>query len=518
MPRPRATRGCHGRERPEYRATLTGSVTVEAPVIADSDMRPAAAEIGRGATAGSRECVEPGAARSRPSRPGGYAAKAEVAPPVTLDRGFWTIVGYAVAVGVLGGFAGLLTLWVINLGSRWSTDARPGWFGGHWWWVAVTAAAGLVVGLLRRITRLPAEVPGLFEDLRAEWVDPRLVPGTVAVSVLSLISGASVGPEKVLGTMGGGAGSWIARRRRLDDENSQVTALAGVAGIFGGLFSSPVIVVMLILEVARPGGHRFSKTLIASIAAGTVSFGSYFAVAGAVFLGAYQVPTYSFADWQLLAGIPLGLFAAVVTILVATCVVLASQLFARLKVPMMAKSTVGGIAFGVVGVAVPLTMFSGGDQLGSVLKHQGTLGAGLCVAILIAKVFTYAVSQGSGFVGGPIFPALFIGGTAGIIAHQAVPGVPLGLAFSCLLPAVLGSLAAAPFAMVLMAAFLTRGGVLQTAPVLITVVTAFLTVDGMRYLLGGRRPGWVPAGLASWATRSTPSSPPPSSMTGRVEA
>jgi hypothetical protein len=37
---------------------------------------------------------------------------------------------------------------------KWYADSDPGWFGGHWWWVAVTAAAGVVVGL-RRLMRLP---------------------------------------------------------------------------------------------------------------------------------------------------------------------------------------------------------------------------------------------------------------------------------------------------------------------------------------------------------------------------
>jgi H+/Cl- antiporter ClcA len=155
-------------------------------------------------------------------------------------------------------------------------------------------------------------------------------------------------------------------------------------------------------------------------------------------------------------------------------------------VPTIVKSALGGLTFGIVGVALPLTMFSGGEQLTSVLKHANSLGLGLCIAILIAKMLMYAVSQGSGFVGGPIFPSLFIGGTAGVVVHQAIPGVPLGLGFSCLLPAVLGSLAAAPFAMVLMAAFLTRVGPLQSFPILITVVTAFLCVEGMKYLLASR--------------------------------
>jgi hypothetical protein len=65
-----------------------------------------------------------------------------------------------------------------------------------------------------------------------------------------------------------------------------------------------VIVVLLILEVARPGGQRLTKTLAAEIVASSVSFGIYFAIAGAVFLDDYQVPQYKFEDWQLLAGIP----------------------------------------------------------------------------------------------------------------------------------------------------------------------------------------------------------------------
>jgi H+/Cl- antiporter ClcA len=416
----------------------------------------------------------------------GAMLESAAAPPVTRKREFWVLVGYAAALGVFGAFAGLVSLGAIKFGSRWSTDSGPGWFDGHWWWVAVTAAVGVVVGLLRRLTRLPQEVPGLFDDLKAEHFDAGLVPGIMAVSAVSLIGGASVGPEKVLATMGGGAGSWMARRRGLGKEDSEVNTLAGIAGIFGGVFSSPMIVVMMILEVARPGGHRFSKTLVTDIVAGSVSFGIYFAIAGAVFLGAYQVPRYPFEDWQLLAGIPLGLFGALVTSLAAGLMMLASRLFARLKIPAIAKSALGGTMFGIVGVALPLTMFSGGAQLTSVLKDARTLGLGLCIAILIAKMLTYAVSQGSGFVGGPILPTLFIGGTAGVIVHQAIPGVPLGLAFSCLLTAVLGALAAAPFSMVLMAVFLTRVGVLQTAPILIAVVTAFLGVEGMKYLLASR--------------------------------
>ena len=91
--------------------------------------------------------------------------------------------------------------------------------------------------------------------------------------------------------------------------------------------------------------------------------------------------------------------------------------------------------FGAIGVALPLTMFTGSDQLKTALDDAGTMSVGLLIALVIAKQCTFAVSQASGFVGGPIFPALFIGGTAGILVHAVLPGVPLGLAFTCMLAA-----------------------------------------------------------------------------------
>ena len=391
--------------------------------------------------------------------------------------------GYALGLGVFGAGAALLFMGLIGFGNNWYTASDPDWFGGHWWWVAVTAAAGVVVGLLRRLTHLPAKVPSLIDDLEHAQVDLPSVPGIVAVSAASLIGGASLGPEQALGSMGGGAGQWVSRRRGLDHEDDEVNTLAGFAGAYGGLFSSTVIVVMLILEVSRPGGQRMAKTLVATIVSSSVSFGIYFLVAGAFFLDAYRVPSYEFEDWQLLAGIGLGLFAAVVVTLLVTVIKLAVVAFDRLPGPAIIRPVIGGVAFGIVGVILPLTMFTGSAQLKTVLETGGTLGAGFLAALVVAKILTFAVSEASGFVGGPIFPALFIGGTAGMLAHQVFPDLPLGLTFTCMLAAVPGAMISAPFAVVLLAAFMTQVGALQTAPILIAVITAFLAIESVKYVV-----------------------------------
>ena len=406
--------------------------------------------------------------------------------PFTRQPDFWILMAYAVALGIFGAFAGLVFMGVIRVGGDWYTDSNPGWFEGHWWWVAIAAAAGVGVGLLRRFTRLPEQIPGLIADLKEGDVNPRLVPGIVVVSAVSLIGGASLGPEKALGSMGGGAGNWASRRRGLGTEDRQVNTLSGFAGAYGGLFSSVVIVVMLIMEVARPGGQRLTKALVGTIVASSVSFGVYFAIAGSVFLDAYAVPPYEYEDWQLLAGVAFGLLAAVLVTLLGVIMKLASRLFDRVK-PGVVRSTIGGAVFGLVGVALPLSMFTGSDQLGTVIKDAGTLSVGLLVALVIAKILTFAVSQASGFIGGPIFPAMFIGGTAGVAVHEVFTSVPMGLAFTCMLAAVPGSLVLAPFSMVLLAAFMTQVGALQTAPILIAVVTAFLAIEGVKYQVARRK-------------------------------
>lgn len=82
-----------------------------------------------------------------------------ISPPVTRKPEFWALLAWAGLLGVSGAFAALVFVGVITLGGRWYSDSDPGWFGGHWWWVAVGAAAGAAVGVARRLTGLPWTTP-----------------------------------------------------------------------------------------------------------------------------------------------------------------------------------------------------------------------------------------------------------------------------------------------------------------------------------------------------------------------
>jgi len=393
------------------------------------------------------------------------------------------LIAYALILGVIGAFLGLVFLGLVAFGSKWFVATNVGWMGGEWWWVAVTAGAGLIVGILHRVLNLPDKTPGVIADLQAGHADPALVPGILFTSAVSLMGGASLGPEKALGSTVGGLGSWLSRRRGLTDDQIETNTFSGFAGAYGGLLSSPVVVVMLILELSRPGGEKFTRILVNTAIAASVSFGVYFAIAGSVFLDLYPVPPYTFESWQLLVGVALGIVAAGLAMGVVLAVAVMTQVFARSRLPRIAKPVIGGIAFGLIGVALPLTMFTGTDQLTTVLADASGMGLGLVLALIVGKMLAFAVSQASGFVGGPIFPALFIGGTAGVAVNLLFPDIPLALAFSCMLAAVVGGLASAPFAMVLLAGLLTQVGALQSAPILLAVISSYVTVEGTGFLV-----------------------------------
>src|SRR6478609_5427534 len=162
---------------------------------------------------------------------------------LTRSPGFWTLMRYAVLFGVVLAFAALAYLGLVSGGTDlWFTLPKdPGWLDGHLWWVAVTAGAGVVVGVLRRVFRLPTKLAGTVEELKDQRVEPSTALQGVAVSLVSLVGGASLGPEQGLGMLGGGLGTWVSERRGLDDDMRGTNTLTGMSASYGGLLSSPIL-------------------------------------------------------------------------------------------------------------------------------------------------------------------------------------------------------------------------------------------------------------------------------------
>jgi len=440
-----------------------------------------------------------------PSTPGGSPSSGSDFVALTRSPGFWTTIGYAVLSGIVLAFAALAFLGLVTGGSKlwFELPKNPGWLDGSLWWVAVTAGAGVIVGVLRRVFGLPAKLPGTVAEMKEKHVEPSVVPGAVVVSLVSLVGGASLGPEDALGKMGGGLGTWLSERRKLSKDVQETNTLSAMSGAYGGLLASPILATILVLELAAVRARLFVETMVASLVSASVAFAIYLPIAGSTFVGIFDVPSYKYEDWHLLAAIPLGLVAGLLALITVVAIGLMTKLAAPLAKRPIIRATIGGIVFGLVGVALPLTLFTGTDQLPTVISDGASLGAGLLIAVVFAKILVFAVCEATGFVGGPFLVMLFTGGTAGIAAHVLIPGLPEGLAFATMFAALPGSLVAAPFSLILLAALTTQIGILETAPVAIAVVTSYLAVSGTGTLQALMKRASKPAGPSTKPARSS---------------
>jgi H+/Cl- antiporter ClcA len=401
--------------------------------------------------------------------------------PFARNPKFWRLCGYAVVIGLFGGVATWVFTKVVAEGTKvlWPDEIDYEFLGGEVWWIGVIAGAGLVVGLLRRLTRVPEDVQGAFPQIEGRRIDYRTAPQTVLVSAISLIGGASVGPFDAGTRQGGAFAEWLSSRRKLPEDMREVNALSGINGGIGALLTAPFIALLFVMELARPKSGRYYFVLIPNLIAATFGFFVFFAIAGVGFLELFKVPTYEPEIWHFAAAIPLGAVAAAITMMLGLTMRALKALLAPLENQIVLRATLGGAVLGLVAFLIPLTIASGKDQLVQAIGDFRGLGTALLVVAVLAKIFAMAVSITTGFIGGAVMPTLFIGGAAGLAAHLIVPGLPLGLTFSALLVAVPGATVKAPFAMILLAAFTVGIGPIATAPAGVAVITAYLLTSGL---------------------------------------
>lgn len=395
------------------------------------------------------------------------------------DRHFWNITGWATGFGlVMGGVALVWLLVVEKLPQElWGDPADNDFAGGRWWWILLATGVGLLVGLLRRWLTA-AEQPDLFKEIGEAHVDHKVVPASVGVSAVSLLGGASLGPEGGLGLLGGGLGDWVSKRIGADPETRRAHTLTGMAGAFGALFTAPLLGPLMIFETVRPGADRPTERLIPTVVAATLGFAVLYPVIGYTFLHIYDLPSYDLEVWHLFAAVGVGVMGAIVAVVTGVTIKLFARVAGGVGKHPVALAVAGGLAIGVLAYLLPLTLFSGSTALEVVLDDGPALGVGLLIATVLAKMVTFAVSLATGFIGGTVFPMLFIGGASGMVLHVLIPGIPAGLAVPAAMAAVPGAAVAIPFSLIAIVAFAVTLSPANTAPVGIAVLTSYLLVVG----------------------------------------
>jgi H+/Cl- antiporter ClcA len=392
---------------------------------------------------------------------------------------FWRITGWAGLLGLGMGAVGIGWLLLVEdlPHAMWGDPTDHGFAGGKLWWIPLATGFGFAVGLLRRWLTA-ARQPDLTAEIGEAHVDHEVVPASVAVSAVSLMGGASLGPEGGLGLLGGGLGDWVARRTGADPETRKAHTLTGMAGAFGGLFTAPLLGPLMIAEIARPGSDRPVERLIPTVVASTLGFAVLYPVIGHTFLDLYEVPGYDLEVWHMFAAVGVGVMGAVLAVLTGIMMKAGARLAGRASAHPVVLATAGGLFIGVMAYLLPLTLFSGSAELEVIVDEGPALGVGLLIAVIAGKVLTFAASVSTGFIGGTIFPMLFIGGAAGVALHVIIPGIPAGLAVPAAMAAVPGAAVAIPFSLIAIVAFAVTVDAANVAPIGIAVLTSYLVVMG----------------------------------------
>ncbi|HIF5909286.1 TPA: ion channel protein [Raoultella ornithinolytica] len=304
---------------------------------------------------------------------------------------------------------------------------------GQVWTIAVLTLTGIAVGLVVRFSPGHAGPDPATESLIGAPISTGALPGLVAALVLGLAGGVSLGPEHPIMVMNIALAVAIGSRLFPRVSSLDWTILAA-SGTIGALFGTPVAAALIFSQTLNssndvPLWDRLFAPLLAA-AAGALTTDLFFHPHFSLPIPVY--PQMHFVD--IISGAIVTLIAIAVGMVAVWCLPRLHALMNRLKNPVLTLG-LGGLLLGILGAAGGhITLFKGLEEMQQIALSQ-TLTAGDFLLIALVKLAALVIAAASGFRGGRIFPAVFVGVALGFMLHAHVDAVPAAITISC---AILG--------------------------------------------------------------------------------
>jgi H+/Cl- antiporter ClcA len=402
------------------------------------------------------------------------------------SKDYWKRMGWGLFLGLISAVGTFIFIMLTNLGqSLFFSNLTGSWtpFSGPWWIVVVMTVAGLLVGIIHRYT--PAQQLDTFEAMIRGYLDPKPVPSSLLASFISLIGGFSLGPEVPSGFLAAGLGSWISKKRKMDPGITRTNVLSSVSSAFGGLFSSPLAMLIILLETNHEQNVIYYGTLLIAGLAAVIGFALFYLFNGFNYgslLGILSPPAYDLRLWQLGASVLMGILA----VPFALIFLIFNKIFSRLVEPMKSKpvlrSTLGGFSLGLLAIVIPSSIGRGTTEMSIVTQQAPQIGVLLLVVFALVKLLALSGALNFGFIGGPIFPLLFVGSCLGAAINLIFPQIPVGLALGCMIVAVPAAIVPIPIALGTIGIIIIGLSPTNSLPVFIAALVSFSITHG---LLGG---------------------------------
>jgi H+/Cl- antiporter ClcA/CBS domain-containing protein len=290
--------------------------------------------------------------------------------------------------------------------------------------VIVPVAGGLIVGLMARFGSDKIRGHGIPEAIETIlFGESRLSPKVALLkpisSAVSIGSGGPFGAEGPIIMTGGAIGSLFAQMFRLSAAERKTLLVAGATAGMTGIFGTPIAAVMLAVEVLlfewKP--RSFVPVVVAVLV--SLAWRPLLIGGGPMFPFAAPTPPGS-SVVAIAAG--LGLATGVLAALLSVLLYAVEDGFHRLPVHWMWWPAIGAVGIALGGLVNVHVLGAGYGNIQALL--DGNVAVRLVVALLVIKAAVWLVALGSGTSGGILAPLLIIGGAAGFLFGQVMPGDP----------------------------------------------------------------------------------------------
>jgi CIC family chloride channel protein len=410
----------------------------------------------------------------------------------------------AILLGVVGAVATQVFLFALRWATRLFVNDFAGYLapglpseggalreviGYHGLWLipVATTLGGLIVGLIIERYAPEAEGHGTDAVVRAFHrtngvIRPRVPPIKLFASAITIGSGGSAGREGPTALIAAGVGSWYATITKRDGRDRRLLMLAGMAAGLSAMFRSPIGTALMAIEVLYADMEFEAGALLYALLASIVAYAINGFVDGWEPL--FQVPAPigrlpSALDYGWY--VALGVLAGITATLVPVVFYRIRDLFRVSRIPPALRPAAGGLAMGLLGMAVPQVI--GGGYGWVQMAIDGRLALGTMLLLVGAKWLATSLSVGSGGSGGVFAPSLYVGAMLGgawaaFVHAPPAPFIIVGMA------AVFSGAAHVPIATLMMVTEMT-GGYTLLVPAALAVVISYLVQrrlsEGLRY-------------------------------------
>ncbi|HBA8952095.1 TPA: ion channel protein [Escherichia coli] len=342
----------------------------------------------------------------------------------------------AVAIGIASSLILIVVMKIASVLQNLLWQRLPGTLGiaqdSPLWIIGVLTLTGIAVGLVIRCQGHAGPDPAC-EPLIGAPVPPSALPGLIVALILGLAGGVSLGPEHPIMTVNIALAVAIGARLLPRVNRMEWTILAS-AGTIGALFGTPVAAALIFSQTLNgssevPLWDRLFAPLMAA-AAGALTTGLFFHPH-------FSLPIAHYGQMEMtdiLSGAIVAAIAIAAGMVAVWCLPRLHAMMHQMKNPVLVLG-IGGFILGILGViGGPVSLFKGLDEMQQMVANQAFSTSDYFLLAVI-KLAALVVAAASGFRGGRIFPAVFVGVALGLMLHEHVPAVPAAITVSC---AILG--------------------------------------------------------------------------------